>query len=79
MKKNINSRRKFLKNTSLLGTTAFAIPSFSFNIINRRKIAGVIVGHGDFKYHVDKEWGIQNSLKIPVKDCHEMVQDKNGR
>ena len=54
-------------------------PSFSFNIINHKKTGGSIIGHGDFKYHVDKEWGVQDSLKIPVKDCHEMVQDNSGR
>ncbi len=76
--KNVN-RRIFLKNTSILGTVAISAPMFSFNIINRRKAVGPIIGHGDFKYHVDKEWGVQDSLKIPVNDCHEMVQDSNGR
>jgi hypothetical protein len=38
-----------------------------------------IIGHGDFRYKVDKQWGVQDAGKIPVDDCHEMVQDKNGR
>jgi hypothetical protein len=38
-----------------------------------------IVGHGDFKYRVDKEWGIQEPYSIPVNDCHEMILDKKNR
>ncbi len=77
MKKS--NRRNFFKKTSILAGVAIAIPHFSFGIINKRKSTGPIVGHGDFKYHVDKEWGVQDSMKIPVKDCHEMVQDAKGR
>lgn len=74
-----NKRRNFLKKAAVLGSTSLAIPHFSFGIIHKRKPLGPIVGHGDFKYHVDKEWGVQDSMKIPVKDCHEMVQDAKGR
>ncbi len=38
-----------------------------------------IIGHGEFRYKVDKGWGVQDPLKIPVNDCHEMVQDSRGR
>lgn len=50
----------------------------SFNIVHS-KSKGPVVGHGDFKYRVNKDWGAQDPTKIPVKDCHEMVQDKRGR
>ncbi len=79
MKNKPFNRRNFLSKTSILSASALALPSFSFNIVKHKKADGAIVGHGDFKYHVNKEWGIQDSLKIPVKDCHEMVQDKKGR
>jgi len=79
MKNKTTNHRKFLLKSTILGSTALAIPSFSFNIIRSRKPTGTIIGHGDFKYHVDKEWGVQDSLKIPVNDCHEMVQDNKGR
>ena len=52
---------------------------FSFDIIKSSKKEGKIVGQGDFKYRVDKQWGVQDPSKIPVKNCHEMVQDKKGR
>jgi sugar lactone lactonase YvrE len=45
----------------------------------KMKKRAVTIGHGDFKYEVDKNWGIQDPSKIPVKDCHEMIQDKTGR
>ncbi|MBM1104619.1 6-bladed beta-propeller [Aurantibacter crassamenti] len=38
-----------------------------------------MIGHGDFKYTVDREWGVQNPSKIPVNDCHEMELDSQGR
>jgi len=31
------------------------------------------------RYTLDKTWGQLDSVKYPVKDCHEMVQDKKGR
>jgi len=80
MVERISKRRKFLKQSIIAGVTAgIGIPNFSFNIISSRKMKGEIVGHGDFTYRVYKEWGIQDPSKIPVKDCHEMVQDKSGR
>ncbi len=74
----ITERRNFLKSSAVLAGAA-AVPHFSFNIISRKKAKGPVVGQGDFKYRVDKEWGVQDFSKVPVKNCHEMVQDKQGR
>jgi peptidylamidoglycolate lyase len=38
-----------------------------------------IVGHGDFKYRVDKKWAKADPKVLPVNDCHEMVQVPDGR
>ena len=38
---------------------------------------GSIIGHGNFKYKVVKDWIDPEAFK--VKDCHEMVIDKKGR
>lgn len=73
------NRRKFLKNTTIISGLGLAIPHSSFGILHKKRLTGAIVGHGGFRYHVDKDWGIQDSSKIPVKDCHEMVQDRKGR
>lgn len=39
----------------------------------------LIIGHGDFKYKVDANWGALDKSVNPVSDCHEMVQDSKGR
>ena len=39
----------------------------------------LVIGHGDYRYKVNKEWGALNPNKYPVNDCHEMVMDKKGR
>jgi DNA-binding beta-propeller fold protein YncE len=72
------NRRKFLQTTALTGA---GLALSAFNIIpsqsSRKK--GRIVGHGDYRYRVDKTWGQQDPTRIPVKNCHEMVQDRQGR
>ncbi len=75
--KPTNSRRQFIR-LAISGTGALAIPHASFAIHNRRAWVGEVVGHADFKYRIDKHWGIQDPNKIPVKNCHEMVQDRRG-
>lgn len=40
---------------------------------------GEVVGHGEFRYRVDKLWSKADPAKTPVKDCHEMVQASDGR
>ena len=87
MKKS--SRRKFIKNASLAGAVTIAAPFVACNENETPKKVntspsvpqskGAIIGHGDFKYRVDKNWGVQNEAAVPVKDCHEMVQDSKGR
>ncbi|MEL6275308.1 MAG: 6-bladed beta-propeller, partial [Bacteroidota bacterium] len=38
-----------------------------------------VVGHNDFTYQVDKEWGTQDPRQYPVMHCHEMVMDHQDR
>lgn len=40
---------------------------------------GLIVGHGDFKYRVDTNWGRLDPSKVPVENCHGMAFDSQGR
>jgi peptidylamidoglycolate lyase len=79
MNSSQESRRTFIKKTSLGIGAAAILPDFTFNIIKKRSLSAEIVGYGDFTYRVDKEWGVQDPDKIPVRDCHEMVQDRKGR
>lgn len=71
-------RRNFIKKTTIAAAASTVLPNYTFGIINRRNMKEV-VGHGDFKYSVDKEWGMQDPSKIPVNDCHEMALDSQGR
>ncbi|MFY0598115.1 MAG: 6-bladed beta-propeller [Cyclobacteriaceae bacterium] len=73
-----NSRRNFIKTTAL-ASVAVSLPTLGFNIINKPSLHEEIVGHGDFKYRVHKEWGNLNPATTPVKNCHEMVMDSKGR
>ncbi len=38
-----------------------------------------IIGHGAFRYKVNKTWGDLDPANTPVQNCHEMVQDSKGR
>ena len=78
MAKHHSSRRSFLKRSGTLATIA-AAPHAAFAIHQRPTFVGEVVGQGDFTYRVDKHWGIQDPGKIPVRHCHEMVQDRKGR
>lgn len=49
------------------------------NVIARQPISDAIIGQGDFRYRVDLEWGNLDPMAHPVKNCHEMVQDRSGR
>ncbi|WP_200974497.1 6-bladed beta-propeller [Echinicola sp. 20G] len=70
------NRRQFAK-FSVLASSAIAFPNINYG--KERSSKNPIIGHGDFKYKVYQDWGTQSPLKYPVKDCHEMVQDKKGR
>jgi hypothetical protein len=39
---------------------------------------GEIIGHGNLKYKVLKDWGKLDKSKYPIKNCHAMVQLKSG-
>ncbi|MEM9144314.1 MAG: 6-bladed beta-propeller [Bacteroidota bacterium] len=38
-----------------------------------------VIGHGNHRYRVHKEWGNLDPTKTPVNNCHEMVMDSKGR
>lgn len=38
-----------------------------------------IIGHGEFKYRVDRNWAQLNPSDTPVINCHEMVMDRYKR
>ncbi len=83
MKQKSNlKRREFILNASL-ATGAIACAPNAGNVDTKTKYmakdVSYVVGHGDFKYRVNKEWGVQDLAKIPVQHCHEMVMAADGR
>ena len=73
------TRRQFIINSSLATGVLFNPFENIYPIKKRAVDTNPIVGHGDFRYKVDKKWGIQDPSKFPVNDCHEMVFDKKNR
>ncbi|MEL6195117.1 MAG: 6-bladed beta-propeller [Bacteroidota bacterium] len=79
MDRPTTNRRSFLKSTAGLASAAFLTPGFTFNITHKQELGEEILGHGKFRYRVNKSWGNLDPSKTPVKNCHEMVQDSRGR
>ena len=75
----MNSRRGFIKKAALASGLAVNSTQSIFGIISEKRDENLIIGHGTHKYKVNKQWGIQDPSQFPVKDCHEMVMDKNQR
>jgi len=74
MKTMNHQRRTFIKQ-SVIGSLAVGLaPSLVF-----AKKEDLILGHGDFKYKVDMNWGNLNPAVTPVVNCHEMVMDQKGK
>ncbi len=73
-------RRSFIKKAGLGAGAMATISSVPFHIMaSKPKLGDVILGHGDFKYRLEREWGNLNSKNHPVKNCHEMVMDSKNR
>lgn len=79
-RKPVRTRRNFLTKSGLLiGGLYMHHTSGAFNIIIKKRLSEETIGHGDFRYKVEKDWCQANAEKTPVKNCHEMVQDSLGR
>ena len=74
MKKSNNSRRDFVKKTAALSFGIVSTPK-TFFIKKGIDNDDQIIGHGNFRYKIDKKWGVND--QYPVNDCHEMVFDKD--
>jgi hypothetical protein len=74
-----NNRRQFIKKTFLAAGIAISPFENIYPITNKAIEENSIIGHGDFRYRVDKKWGIQDPTQFPVNDCHEMILDKKNR
>jgi len=82
MKKTPINRRHFIKSTAITAIGTAIVPNSvaAFNILpSKPKLSSTILGHGDYKYKVEKAWGNLNPKDYPVKNCHEMVMDHKKR
>ncbi len=75
----MNIRREFIKKSSLALGATVALPSFDFNILKKNPPKDIVLGHGDYQYKLQKDWGKVSSIKNPILNCHEMVMDSKGR
>jgi peptidylamidoglycolate lyase len=73
-------RRSFLKKTTLalIGAAAGA-PFIRAQSKTAPALHGALLGHGTFRYRADLRWSQADPARFPVKDCHEMVQARDGR
>lgn len=67
------NRRSFLIQSAVTSSGLF----ISKGLLAKNK--GRTYGHNEMTYYFDPDWGVLNSEKTPVNDCHEMVQDSRGR
>jgi peptidylamidoglycolate lyase len=69
------SRRRFTAGAA----ATLAMPFVRAQSKTAPEFHGEIVGHGEFRYRVNKLWSQADVTKTPVKDCHEMAQAVDGR
>ena len=75
----MTNRRKFIKETSLLGAITMLGSSVkSFAIAKPNLEDELIIGHSNHKYKVAKDWAKIGVNDTPIFNCHEMVQDHKG-
>ena len=68
------TRRNFIKYTGLSLPAVSLMSSLEYGPKDE-----VIIGHNEYKYKVKVGWGALDAGINPVNDCHEMVEDKQGR
>ena len=72
-----SNRRNFIKTVGAAGIVTAISPTIWTKSYAQSK--EIILGHYSHKYRVVPGWGMLDSGKNPVNDCHEMVEDAKGR
>lgn len=75
----MSHRRTFLKSAGVLATATVIKPTSVFAIGKKRKPEADVIGHGAYKYKINKEWAQVSTERNPLLNCHEMVMDSKGR
>jgi hypothetical protein len=87
MNKTNLSRRSLLKSSAtVLGAAGVAVSAGTSKLLAEAPsstASGVceeeILGQGEFRYRAVRHWGVLDRSRYPVKDCHGMTEDRNGR
>ncbi|WP_018628982.1 6-bladed beta-propeller [Niabella aurantiaca] len=66
------NRKNFIRNTALGVTGILYSPEWMIK-------NNVILGQGNKKFRLNTNWSRADVARYPVKDCHEMIQDRKGR
>jgi len=69
------NRKQFLTQSSLAAAGIWCAPS----LLTSLRGDEIILGHNNKRYRINTSWSTLDAAQYPVKDCHEMVQDKLGR
>jgi peptidylamidoglycolate lyase len=69
------NRRQFIQTAA----SAAAGLGFSRSTLAAPETEPGILGHGSHRYKLVPGWGVLDSGKVPVGDCHGMAQDARGR
>lgn len=71
------NRKNFISKSAMFCSGAMVSP----NIIIKGKSLPThgTIGHGTHQYKIKHDRGVQDPAKIQVNDCHEMIQDSQGR
>ncbi len=87
------SKRQLLSRRSLLRGTTTTVAAASLFALDRTASAlhaadsqkanescdGEILGQSPFQYRAYRHWGLLDRAHYPVKDCHGIAEDRNGR
>lgn len=70
------NRKEFIKQSAITAAGLICLPSAMRG--SSVPTDDIILGHAQKRYRLDTKWNQASFAQYPVKDCHEMVQDKQG-
>jgi hypothetical protein len=79
------SRRRLLKGCAASAAATFvasANPAVVFGKetpLSDNSYDGEILGQAEFRYRAIRYWGLLDRVRYPVKDCHGIAEDREGR
>lgn len=71
-------RRSFLQKSACVSAGILTLPGYS-GAFSFDSYKDLVIGHNSHQYKIDMKWGNLDPMKVPVQDCHEIIQDSKGR